>query len=698
MTTYYVKNEGNDSLDGLSDATAWETIDHVNSINFQPGDSILFKAGGVWREQITVSKSGSEGNPITYSSYGSGPKPVINLAKTIINWNVYSGNIYVADVDFDIYQVFIDDKFMTLAHYPNNGYLWADEDTPDSEQNYLIDNNLGLSVDQVVGADIFLWGVDWKIDESRVIDYIGNKITFEGWTNCCTNYPMKKNKKYYLANKLWMLDKAGEWYYDNSLNKLYVWMLDSSHPTNYKIEGSKYLYGFHINNQENIIIDNFEIRNSVHSGVFIEDSNNFVISNNDIINSGTMKYYDYWEETGNGMYILDKVGNSFGYETSFILNNTIKNIIHKGIRVKGFSGVSIENNLVENVGIIGSDVYCPKTGTGILISSNSPNALIKGNIINDIGYNGIFFNQQNTIIENNYITNTMQVLEDGGGIYCGYKATGGSIITGNVITNTGKTKTGTKPAIYLDDGNNNIQVLNNSGSFATIGIFIHNGQYNTVSGNKFYDVTKGIAIQEDLILNEPGYIVGNVIENNTFFLLNEKQVVFKRGILGNLDFGEFDYNIYSNLYPEHLVREVYGENGIWKWEKYYSLNTWQTVHKQDQHSTFITQQGSSDPYDDSQFLINTDPSIKQFTYDDYANGKNWVDIYGNAVSWPITINRYDSKIIVAVEGDYEEITYELIPQDQMSVIYVDSEETIKEDGRGVNVIDGNPNTYWHTEW
>ena len=40
----------------------------------------------------------------------------------------------------------------------------------------------------------------------------------------------------------------------------------------------------------------------------------------------------------------------------------------------------------------------------------------------------------------------------------------------------------------------------------------------------------------------------------------------------------------------------------------------------------------------------------------------------------------------------------IIPQNQMSVIYVDSEETIKEDGRGVNAIDGNPNTYWHTEW
>lgn len=30
MTTYYVKNGGSDGADGLSDATAWETIGKVN--------------------------------------------------------------------------------------------------------------------------------------------------------------------------------------------------------------------------------------------------------------------------------------------------------------------------------------------------------------------------------------------------------------------------------------------------------------------------------------------------------------------------------------------------------------------------------------------------------------------------------------------------------------------------------------------
>ena len=41
---------------------------------------------------------------------------------------------------------------------------------------------------------------------------------------------------------------------------------------------------------------------------------------------------------------------------------------------------------------------------------------------------------------------------------------------------------------------------------------------------------------------------------------------------------------------------------------------------------------------------------------------------------------------------------EEIPQSAMEIIYVDSEETAGEDGKVANVLDGNPDTFWHTEW
>jgi len=86
-TNYYVKNNGNDNADGLSDSTAWKTIAKVNKSKFLPGDNIYFKRGDVWREQLNVRSSGAPGQPITFGAYGTGLKPVINGADLYNNNN-----------------------------------------------------------------------------------------------------------------------------------------------------------------------------------------------------------------------------------------------------------------------------------------------------------------------------------------------------------------------------------------------------------------------------------------------------------------------------------------------------------------------------------------------------------------------------------------------------------------------------------
>lgn len=46
---YYVDATGGDNNDdGLSDATAWETIEHVNGYTFQTGDDVYLKCGEIW--------------------------------------------------------------------------------------------------------------------------------------------------------------------------------------------------------------------------------------------------------------------------------------------------------------------------------------------------------------------------------------------------------------------------------------------------------------------------------------------------------------------------------------------------------------------------------------------------------------------------------------------------------------------------
>jgi hypothetical protein len=52
-TIYYVDNiNGNDGWNGLSPEKPWKNISKVNTINFLPGNQILFKAGGSWTNRL----------------------------------------------------------------------------------------------------------------------------------------------------------------------------------------------------------------------------------------------------------------------------------------------------------------------------------------------------------------------------------------------------------------------------------------------------------------------------------------------------------------------------------------------------------------------------------------------------------------------------------------------------------------------
>jgi hypothetical protein len=75
-TEYYVSNSGDDDNLGTSSSQPWRTISKVNRFQFSPGDIIRFERGGVWREQL-IPHSGSEEGYITYTSYGTGPKPML---------------------------------------------------------------------------------------------------------------------------------------------------------------------------------------------------------------------------------------------------------------------------------------------------------------------------------------------------------------------------------------------------------------------------------------------------------------------------------------------------------------------------------------------------------------------------------------------------------------------------------------------
>ncbi len=75
--TYYIAKTGSDNNNGSLNAP-WQTLDKVNSQSFSPGDSILFLSGQTWTGTLEISSSGTANKPITFGTYGSGGKPIID--------------------------------------------------------------------------------------------------------------------------------------------------------------------------------------------------------------------------------------------------------------------------------------------------------------------------------------------------------------------------------------------------------------------------------------------------------------------------------------------------------------------------------------------------------------------------------------------------------------------------------------------
>lgn len=76
--TFYVDSEkGDDSAEGTTEKTAWESLDKVKEYGaFVPGDKILLKRGSVFTgQQLAFQGMGAKGKPIEISTYGKGELP-----------------------------------------------------------------------------------------------------------------------------------------------------------------------------------------------------------------------------------------------------------------------------------------------------------------------------------------------------------------------------------------------------------------------------------------------------------------------------------------------------------------------------------------------------------------------------------------------------------------------------------------------
>lgn len=100
-SNYYFANDGNDANDGHSIENRKKTIEELNSLTLSPNDTVFFKKGDTWREELIIPNSGTSGNNIVFTSYGTGDKPKIWGSAFDSTWNNPTGNVWRCGIYID---------------------------------------------------------------------------------------------------------------------------------------------------------------------------------------------------------------------------------------------------------------------------------------------------------------------------------------------------------------------------------------------------------------------------------------------------------------------------------------------------------------------------------------------------------------------------------------------------------------------
>jgi len=215
---FYIDNIlGNDNNNGLSAETPWKTLNKVNNTILNPGDKILLKRGQTFNnETLIINHSGTEENPITYWAYDEWENPIINPSTIVSGFTIHEGNIYKANIGtwLSIWQIILENfGRIDIAHEPNNLYLFPSSNA--TWEDYIIDN-WEYTYEQLINADIHVRPEPWLLEVKKIINYDTwtNKITLN--SSVGTERYMTIGDWYFLSNRLWMLDKPGERYYNSS--------------------------------------------------------------------------------------------------------------------------------------------------------------------------------------------------------------------------------------------------------------------------------------------------------------------------------------------------------------------------------------------------------------------------------------------------------------------------------------------------
>ena len=617
-TNYYFSSSDGDDARSASQAqnsyTPWKTLDKLNAIGsiLKPGDNVLFKSGDTFYGSIIVNASGSSGSPITFTSYGSGVKPIVTGLTTMSDW-VYIGNgiyeSYKAVLGSVVNMVVINDNATPVGRYPNHGYLTFQSHYGNQS---ITDNTLSSSRNWT-GAELVVRTRHWVIDRSRITNQSGGTLSYAD----PLSYEPQDNFGYFIQKDIRTLDQTGEWYYNPSTHKLDVYF-GSASPGSYDVKAAFVNTLVSISNHDFIVFNNLVFTGSNINTFDISSSSNSSINNCDISYSGT-----------------DAVSGSSTTNMK-IENNTITNSNNNAISFAyDCNYAAFRNNKIKNTTTFAG--MCSNgntTGLGIFVRGN--NNLIEYNTIDSSGFTAIRFADDYNIIKNNFISNFNFIKDDEGAIYTvnnNYNAgqNTGRKITGNIIingigANEGADANLSADGIYIDDNSSGVEVSNNTiFNCNNNGIYIHDSHEITIIGNTSYNNNNSqVILKYDNIA--PQGVIRNIQMNNNIFVAKPADQMVARFQSITSDYsqmGNLDNNYYCRPLKDDLSMMTRDVNGL---ETAFDLYSWKAIYGQDQHS-------NSSPVQISPYKLNSLSNFNQVPNGNFSSDISGLYVYSTASSY-----------------------------------------------------------------
>ncbi len=412
--TYYVSVTGSDNNSGTSIGSPFASIQQAVGV-MAPGD-ICYILGGTYHEEVDLSNlTGSEGSPVTFTNYQDEVVILDGRVKIETSWTLEErasvslpdgnntpadkipgiGNVYVTTLpegSGDITQLFVENKLMTLARWPN-ALAYSDEVFIRGETQTLKSSAVhGEASDLADPFSLVATGVSVK----GCVGLFGSVrlITAHnaGSADFSHNNPIRleSGKNYYFieggkdnAERV-LLDSEQEWAYDESTGKLSLWPEGDVDPNGLNIYGRNIMDALKGGpNTKHIVIDGIDFFASKFD---FDNSDNITIQNCDFT------YYTA-SERALGDENPAKIADFTGSNSDFCENITVYNCTFRYSDGTGFNanyvdGLTFENNLIYRAGYYSSnewDEYGQRRGTHAFHAYNSKGIHYRRNTVDISG-------------------------------------------------------------------------------------------------------------------------------------------------------------------------------------------------------------------------------------------------------------------------------------------------------------------------